>query len=317
MTDNEKVDLDGDGTADICCYIIRGNHPMESPFICRFYIIPLSSSNIRGNYTMMGRSACSYWPYTFIFPSEPIQDKYKITVNGGVAKNGNWNTVTEASPGERITLLSDDGIVSEGFVSSPEYENTTDEMFLGYVEVKHDNEIIMPACDITYTVQGKSVKTLVLSFSPSSDGAYLAADFPEDIVKEGLSKDVFWGDFYIYKAFEAFDCELDGNTVRMKTISPYHNTSVDQMAVSFEYYVPEYTVETKENRYDSITLIFYGKQTLYKISCSEKNAGIAMEAIGTIFETVVKSAPDQMILVDGSRIIAPDGYRWTDSGLTE
>ncbi|MBO7649530.1 MAG: hypothetical protein J6S79_02155 [Lachnospiraceae bacterium] len=88
-----KLDLNGDKIAD--CFIEND------------VVIPLSEGKQYGDFVLRNVNSGPYWPITIRFPD--AMPEYAITVTGGHAIDTLGKTVTKASSGEKITIVSDGG----------------------------------------------------------------------------------------------------------------------------------------------------------------------------------------------------------------
>ena len=163
-----RTDLDGDGTYDIAAgYRDDGlNWIFWKPDT--FFVIPLSSSSVRGEYVWDRKNDGTYGPYTICFPTE-TKAKYAVTVIGGHAEDENHRVITEAAPGEVVRVIGDSGRKCYGATVSPEYYN---------LQTLSDSSMaifVMPAHDITYTLAGSEngddrTDEFTIEFFPNEDG---------------------------------------------------------------------------------------------------------------------------------------------------
>ncbi len=163
-----RTDLDGDGTYDIAA----GYRDDSLNWIFwkpdTFFVIPLSSSSVRGEYVWDRKNDGTYGPYTICFPTE-TKAKYAVTVIGGHAEDENHRVITEAAPGEVVRVIGDSGRKCYGATVSPEYYN---------LQTLSDSSMaifVMPAHDITYTLAGSEngddrTDEFTIEFFPDEDG---------------------------------------------------------------------------------------------------------------------------------------------------
>ena len=148
-----SYDLDGDGTLDITLakYYDDVNYNFQ-----QFHIIPLSTTNLRGDYTVKGLNTSPYWPITIRFPEKAPDSVYFLTINGGYAENANGETVEQAAPGTPLRLYPDDGEKWFNKVEDNEYygygSNLVSYYWAGFPQMNYAN-FVMPACDLSLTIK--------------------------------------------------------------------------------------------------------------------------------------------------------------------
>lgn len=292
-----RMDLDGDGSFDITCFISGytpdkfGSHPEH------IYFIPLSTSSITGKYTTTGRSLSPYWPYTFVFPQKAVNNLYPVKVDGGHAEDINGRTITEAAPGEAIRIIYH-GVqgATIGFSSSPEYEN----LYRGWTRDgvnRLREEIAMPACELSYKALPNEGKTLELSFY--LDGEYYQAWIPESVA-DMLNKNESRRN-QIFRFFEAYEPSVVGSNLRLKQFG------------WGDYYSIGYSLQepfiTDEETYTEVYISFQGK-TLYPITVMGEVEVYRNQPNETPGAEIVASGPDQILYVDKSRLPEEDGYEF-------
>lgn len=290
---SSEADLDGDGTDDICCYIVDGNHPMISPYVCFVYFIPLSTSSIRGTYTTQGTSISPYWPYTFVFPSDPVKSTYPITVDGGRAVNSNGQTVTEAYPGQRLKLVSIGDVPAAGFECRPEYKNIAEGFLFGYVREINPYEIVMPACELTYTKIPKEGETLEITFHDNM------AFLPNEVANYLIDN----------------NSEIEPLTEWYRSYGPQREKGV----LWFNYpsdYQPSLTltlpnpirIPESEKVYTAVSVIIEGNRDIYPITCTDDEIMVYFGNPESDTSRIIGCSAGYRLFVDKSGLHEPEGY---------
>ena len=194
-----RTDLDGDGTYDIAA----GYRDDGLNYIFwradSFFVIPLSTSSIKGEYVWNKANGGTYGPYTICFPTE-TKVKYAVTVNGGHAEDANHRVITEAAPGEVVTVKADNGRYCSGATGSPEYYK------LQTLDDSRSAIFVMPAHDITYTLGGSEngddrTDEFTIEFFPDENGTRwiypVSAEERQAIQKEWNAITATYGKFGI------------------------------------------------------------------------------------------------------------------------
>jgi hypothetical protein len=153
-----SYDLDGDGSKDIS---IAALYDTCDDFLEILYIVPLSSSNLRGDYVLTGLNHSPHWPVTFRFGEKVPDQEYSLTVNGGHAENEKHETVQKAAPGTMLQIVPDNPDNQEYYypkaVDSDGYYGERACVFYelwNYIyESEFKTNFIMPACDITFSFE--------------------------------------------------------------------------------------------------------------------------------------------------------------------
>ena len=300
------MDVDGDGTYDACLYVVYGAEYgaiIDAGLPWHVYMIPLPTSSITGSYRIDGETTAPYWPYTFVFPAENVKSTHRITVNGGHAENMKGETITEAAPGEIIKIIYDRKameMIDQGFVASPSYENltkSTDWSGKRYLR----EEIVMPACDITYTAQVKGCEAIVLNFI--RDGEKWIAPLPYDVQAElqqtgrKLDESFFYWYYDFAPVIDEYARNVSMDAVQVNGRSPE--------TMTFSMYEP---LQTGEAVYTAITVRFPGAGEIYPINCTDENLRIGLQGLyADKLSTILGAAEGQNLFVDRSMLVEPVG----------
>ena len=161
-------DLDGDGSLDIL--IAKYFDDCDFNFQ-QFHIIPLSTTNLRGDYTVKELNTSPYWPITFRFPEKAPDSEYFLTINGGYAKNANGEIVEQAAPGTPLRLYPDDENDWLRLVNDNEYYGFNSVNVSSHWAEFSGNEFranfVMPACDYTLNVEKSDDDTPTVTPTPT------------------------------------------------------------------------------------------------------------------------------------------------------
>ncbi len=298
------IDLDEDGQKDISCEVFHDGD-VDGPSITDYlphhaFFIPLSTSSIKGSYTTSGKSIAAYWPITFIFPSEPVKKLYPVSVEGGHAEDMQGRTITEAAPGERIRIIYD-GIqgTTAGLLSSPEYDNLYKKWTDGKGKRLRE-EIVMPACALSYKALPNEGEPLSLYFYYDNGGYYWA------ILSES-----------VVDAFEKNDKTINQVLCWYTRYAPRvrdNKLILDHLGYS-EYYSIEYSLPepfiTEENTYTTVIVQFSGAGQLYPITCTEEGIDVYWSNGGDPGARILASAPGQLLYVNKVGLAEPEGYQFS------
>ena len=161
----QSFDLDGDGTFDIAVAVFYSPTSTADDTSVLFYVFPLGTRSVQGDYTINGLNGTSYWPITIRFGEEATKSLYTLTIKGGYSDFTpyiNGQSVRMLEPGTPIIVewgkdkdFEEEGY-NPGFIDDKgyfsKYETNGDLM----CSVKDDKRamsanFIMPACDITLT----------------------------------------------------------------------------------------------------------------------------------------------------------------------
>jgi len=129
------LDLNGDSVAD--CILENG------------VMTPLAEGKMYGDFVINNVNSGPYWPITVRFPN--AMPEFAITVNGGHAIDTLGKTVTKASSGERITIVSDGGPGQYWKSWKSDYEDIP-KNFITFC-------FTMPARDVTITAETVAEQT--------------------------------------------------------------------------------------------------------------------------------------------------------------
>ena len=173
--DYQSFDLDGDGTFDIAVAVFySGTSTADDPSVL-FYVFPLSTKSVQGDYTISGLNDTSYWPITIRFGGKTTEKEYSLTVRGGYAKDMSGQIVQRVEPGTPLQIIWDEDF-DEDLVFSPEFR--ADKRYFGSVGENSDMgcgvkgtdfiaNFIMPACDITLTFADWTEPDVTPSITPT------------------------------------------------------------------------------------------------------------------------------------------------------
>jgi len=298
----ERIDLDGDGSMDISCFIVDSSEYGEikyAGFPHHVYYIPLPTSSITGQYTYYGGKTSPYWPYEFVFPQNTVEKLYPVTVEGGHAEDLQGRTITEAAPGERIRIVYDgaQGGISE-FTAYPSYENLYRKWSRSALQLRE--EIDMPACALSYKAPPNEGKRLDLSFY--LDNGNYTANLSEDVYS-ALKKDKRLLEV-ILCWYARFSLKENDRQVTMVYDS------------SYDYYSLEYTLSepifTDNGSYTTVRVLFPGVYQLYPINVTDKAIDVYWNRSGT-GSRILASASGQLLYVNKTNLVEPEGYMF--SGL--
>lgn len=312
-----KLDIDGDGTEDVICYVIHGGEIygacVDEDLPARTFFIPLPTASIHGTYTTKGTSTSAFWPYTFTFPAGTVKNSYKITVEGGHAENEAGRTITEAAPGEKIRIVCDKKTGSStfpDFKASPAYEDL-EPAYRGTERCARE-EVMMPACDITYTEVGipEEGGTYVMQFEMIQGGRY------EHKISE--EERAIWSDEYpirimpFYKEYELYDIVVESDRVLLESFSEvrYEGPKPAQL-----YFLEPVVIGNKT--YDAFEVQFGTPVVFYPINSDVCNVYTSFGC-----EPLKGAYEGQELLVfpkdDSFKLYAPDVHMdefWGTSGL--
>ena len=305
---DNRIDLDYDGRDDVRLYTVSSfevNGPNATDYInVRSYFIPLPTSSITGTYKTPGNSTSAYWPLTFVFPKETPKKLYPVTVEGGHVQDEQGRTITEAAPGERIKIIHEgaQGAIS-GLISSPAYEN-----LYKVPTLENDNqwrqilrqEIVMPACALSYkALQGEGQK-LELHFGIDTNGNFRAN--PSRDVRDALKKDS--------SSLEKILCMYAGLPMRVvgdALIMDYIST--------YEYYSLEYTLPepfiTDEDMYTTVEVTFGDVYSLYPINCTDEAIVVYWMQSSQCNARILASAAGQLLYVNKVNLAEPEGFMFS------
>ena len=291
---------------DIECYVVTEYDATGSSITdyipVRVYFIPLPTSKIKESYTTTGKSTAAYWPITVIFPNEPVKELYPVTVEGGHAEDAHGRTITEAAPGETIRIIYD-GVQgeTEGFVSSQGYENLHKRStYNGETWIRGlREEIVMPACALSYKALSNEGKKLSLHFS-NINGNYQAW-LPEDVLN-AFKKDS--------SAVEKVLCMYAGIPMRLA-----NNDLVMDRNGNYEYYSLEYTLPepfiTDEDMYTTVEVTFGDVYSLYPIKCTDDAIVVYWMQSSQCNARILASAAGQLLYVNKVNLAEPEGYMFS------
>ena len=289
----QEIDLDGDGTKD-CKYVTKRLTPSG-----REYLIPLVGSSISGSITFDELTKLPYWPVTVNFGTNPIRETYSIRVYDGKASDENGNVITEAKPGELVTLSYEPN--TETYLIKWDADGIDDFHGYYYLPDEHlyrnsvgmNERFIMPAMDLTiHPVTGtKQPYTLDLR-----DGYEIVDSDIVDCIGKSLNGYVELGQ----------EVDLDNNGVTdLLNIEDYiytgHHTIIPTAGCSFTDSVELEGINA--GRYWPITILFEEVKKEYTITV---NGGHAEDDYGN---TIVTAGPGEHVLVKADYT---DGHYWKE-----
>ncbi|MBR5666176.1 MAG: hypothetical protein IKW95_00640 [Lachnospiraceae bacterium] len=297
----ERIDLDGDGSMDISCFIVDSSEYgaiKDAGLPHHVYYIPLPTSSIKGKYTYYEGKSSPYWPYEFVFPQKPAEKLYPITVEGGHAEDIQGRTITEAAPGERIRIVYD-GVQGEiaGFTASPSYEN----LYRKWTSTPQlRKEVDMPACALSYKALPNEGTKLSLHFFSANTGRF-SANLSQSVTN-ALKKDS--------GALEKVLCMYAGIPVQMgdrMLIMDYNS--------NYEYYSLEYTLPepfiTDDEIYTTVEVKFGDTYQLYPINCTDEAIVVYWMQSSQCNARILASAAGQLLYVNKVNLAEPEGYMFS------
>lgn len=306
-----RVDLNNDGTYDVYCYVVTHldifGSVKDEDMPYRTYFIPLSTSSISGSYKTYGTSISAYWPITFVFPQQRVENLYPVSIEGGHVEDEQGRTITQAAPGEKIKIVYD-GVhaATGGLVSSPEYEKLIKKSTWNGERYQSllRQDIVMPACPLTYKPLPNEGKRLELSFYYKENPECWSAVITEDV--ENLFKknnNSFRSALCWYLNFNP---KVAGGSVQMDYVQNY------QLYYGLEYTLPEPLI-TDEEIYTSVRVEF-GPTVLYPITCTDEGLEVywpyhqCEETKGSL---ILASEGNRYLGVDKKKMIEPEGYQFS------
>ena len=173
-----KMDYDGDGSYDAVAgqYGEIGN--LLGWDLTSWFLIPLPTSSIQGEYTISDLNDGPFWPYTICFPDKPVSGKYKVNIKGGHAEDQNGKVITEAAPGTVVAVKTATQLYLE---ATPAYY----QLHYSYYNFEPTAYFVMPAADITYAAEGggdggdgETDREITVSFVVSEEGTMWVYDIP-------------------------------------------------------------------------------------------------------------------------------------------
>lgn len=244
-----KADLDGDGTLDIAAGYFGVSGP--GGWSCNsYFVIPLSGNSIHGEYTISEPNDGPHGPYKIIFPKDPVAEKYRVTVNGGKAFDGNGKRITEAAPGA-IVNVELQGHRASDFKSDPEYYFLPEH----YFDWGGPSAFLMPACDISYVAEGGEnmdgqVRDVTIAFEVSDDGTRWEYHVPYD---EDSDIQNAW--YSLQETYRDFGIQWNGSVISMSlnTLDEYMVGKAD--SIKFPYPA---TVQNVTVTFESFTIVVKG-----------------------------------------------------------
>lgn len=299
----ERIDLDGDGSMDISCFIVDSSEygaAKDAGLPHHVYYIPLPTSSITGKYTYYEGKTSPYWPYEFVFPQKPAEKLYPITVEGGHAEDIQGRTITEAAPGERIRIVYD-GVQGEiaGFTASPSYENLY-RKWTWQSTYQLRKEVDMPACALSYKALPNQGTKLSLHFFSANTGRF-SANLSQSVTN-ALKKDS--------GALEKVLCMYAGIPVQLgdrMLIMDYNS--------NYEYYSLEYTLPepfiTDDEIYTTVEVKFGDTYQLYPINCTDEAIVVYWMQSSQCNAHILASAPGQLLYVNKVNLSEPEGFMFS------
>ncbi len=296
-----KLDLDGDGTIDICSS--DEDYPV---------IFPTATRSVDGIYILSPAHYEEYNGLEFRFP-EKAED-YAITVNGGHAEDDAGNVITRVAPGTMVTVCSDGGPGKYWKAWNTDYEVIK----RAGIQVS----FAMPACDVTFTaVTTETQKPLTLDLTNE-------IRMSEDEVFQILQT---FRELYIerrqplhenYKnPFRNYYLDIDGNgstDIELCFSEDYHMGKVTGIGRGYEYSLGEKTtIEVSDGPFGPVTFIVN----------NEKSGYWPLENLGTCHKITILEGDSVRVRYgqEGSKIVVAslpraDGYyvsEWTIDGVEE
>ncbi len=242
-----KLDLDGDGTIDICSS--DEDYPV---------IFPTATRSVDGIYILSPAHYEEYNGLEFRFP-EKAED-YAITVNGGHAEDDAGNVITRVAPGTMVTVCSDGGPGKYWKAWNTDYEVIK----RAGIQVS----FAMPARDVTFTaVTTETQKPLTLDLTNE-------IRMSEDEVFQILQT---FRKLYIerrqplhekYKnPFINYYLDIDGNgstDIELCFSEDYHMGKVTGIGRGYEYSLGEKTtIEVSDGPFGPVTFIVNNEKSGY------------------------------------------------------